>query len=371
MQRPTLNPSMFEDADCNGAIVSSRSELEWALGRAGRRAVQGACHLVIQGVRGLVRLLLMPVHPVRPMQMSAAIDNSRGMHGWIGPVLFRVIFLVILMLGTVGVLVHGLAYPPGVGDAGMLARTVSGAGGPICAGLFAEPVQLSAADGVTSSAWRIHAIDADTVLRRPGIAVRAKWPAVVLVPGLPGDGHALDALIEPLHQRGYVVMVLRTRGPLAGEAQPHTFGLNERYDVTAAVAHVRSLSYVDASRVTVIGVGTGGTAALLSHEETPVSQRPMQTLVYDVPNGFEDILTSHRIPGWLGPVCRWGFEMSQRVDVSELNTPNLLRQPGVTLLTTSPTRASAWRRMIALLEPALPATAPAVGRASAAISITR
>ena len=336
MQRPTLNPSMFEDADRDARLGTPRGELEWALGRLLRQSVRGVWRAARESVRIGLRLLMTPVHPVR----HAPTRNVPHVGGWVAPVLFRVTFALVLLLACVAALVQWLAYPPGL----------SRADAPACAGLFAEPVRLTAMDGVSSDAWRVHAIDADAVMRRPAAAARAKWPAVVLVPGLPGDGHELDALVLPLHRRGYVVLVLRTRGPLSGDESPHTFGLNERLDVTAAVAHVRALSYVDASRVSVIGSGTGATAALLSLQNAPASQRPTSTLVFNVPNDFDDVLVSHKVPHWLGRACRWAFEVSQRVDTDELSSVSLLRQPSVTLLATSPARAGSWPVVMGAIE---------------------
>ena len=336
MQRPILNPSIFDDPDrlpdaptrdTQGTLVglAKRLFLAWP------RPVLAAT----------VRLLLTPVHPIRRTDKDDAdLERPSWLARYAAPVIFRLMFLILLLLGTVVVVVHLMTHRiavAGLNDA------------PTCAGVLAELVHLQAADGASLRAWHAHAIDAQRVMQHKDVAARAKWPAVVLVADQRGDGHDLDRLIRPLHDSGCVVLVLQLRGASGETAQ--TFGLLEQQDVTAAVANLRSRSYVDRERISIIATGTGATAALLARKQDSGIDR---VIAYRPIGSFDEILADSVNASWLRPACRWAFEASQQVDVEDLSAVALARDIGVDaiIIHHAPPRSADMDSVLAMLHQA-------------------
>jgi alpha/beta superfamily hydrolase len=253
------------------------------------------------------------------------------------PVIFRLMFVAVLLLGAVVANVRLIAYP--------LNPPVIGA--PVAGAVHLDPISLRTSDGINVEAFLAPALDEKQLLKHGEVAVRAKWPAVVLVPDQRGDGHQLDKLIRTMHDAGYVVMLVRLRGTGTHDV-PQTLGLHERHDVAAAVNHLSALRYVDQSRVSIIGMGTGATAALLARRENAAIER---VIVHNLPQSFDQVLEQSVHPAWLRPACRWAFEISHQVDMTEMLASSLLKPLGrdVLVLDLHPARLSQQQQIIAFI----------------------
>jgi pimeloyl-ACP methyl ester carboxylesterase len=142
----------------------------------------------------------------------------------------------------------------------------------------------------------------------------------VLVHGFGMSRQQVLPLIEPLHRHGWVVLALGMRGTGA-ERVGETFGLNESLDVKSAVELLRRRPYVDGTRIAIVGIGTGASAALLDADHDPA----LAALVLDAPqaSGVE-ALNQHIIAQepslqWMLPLCRLAFTIGYGVDVDDLN----------------------------------------------------
>jgi hypothetical protein len=305
MQRPMLNPSVFDDPDRQPLAPMPREP--WRAGKVFGQLV----HAVTVLLRAVWKMLWTPLIPRR---LPRPDEQRTLLQRFAAPVIFRMMFAIVLLLGGVVFNVHLIAHP--------LSPTLVGA--PVAGAVHLDHLTLQTRDGVNIEAYLAPALDERQLLKHGEVAVRAKWPAVVLVPDQRGDGHQLDKLIRTMHDAGYVVMLARLRGTGALDA-PQTVGLNERHDVAAAVAYLGTLHYVDQSRISLIGMGTGATAALLAKRDNPSIER---VIVYDVPHSFDAVLETSVNPGWLRPACRWAFEIMHQVDVEEMQSGPLFRAIG-------------------------------------------
>jgi hypothetical protein len=294
MERPTLNPSLFEEADAPEAPKARHG---------------GFLSLIAAGGRIASTAWRVLWRPIFGGHARATNDDHAGGSAW-GKLVVRLTVLAILLLITVFSLVHLLAHPP--------RHLVQGP--PASAGVLVEPVTLQASDGINSEAWLAPAVDEKRIRTDGDAALRAISPAVLLVPDPAGDGRELDGLISALHDRGFVVMLARLRG--TSSEIPHTYGLTEHRDVAAAIAHLRTLSFVDRRRISIIASGIGASAALLASKADRGIER---VLVHAPLRDFEAVLNPAVNAPWLRPACRWGFEMMHQVDTDELDLDPLLR----------------------------------------------
>lgn len=334
MDRPILNPTVFDDPDRHPDPVRE----PWHFGRRLTGVLRGGATIA----RRAWRLLWTPLVPRR---IQPFIERTPLLARVVSAIVLRLTVVIVLLLATVFSIVHLLTHP--------LAPPITGA--PVGRGVHLDAVTLRASDGVTTEAFLAPALDEEQVLRHGEKAVRAKWPAVVLVPDQRGAGDELDPLIPSLHRRGYVVLLLRLRGSHDRDC-PQTFGLLEKLDVQAAIAHLRSLKYVDSSRIAIIGNGTGATASLLARQDDGAIDR---VIVHDPVESFDAVLADAVKAPWIRPACRWAFEILHHVDVTDLERDTLLHSLGSdALLLDAPPGHRPQREMIAhYLQSAAPAQA--------------
>jgi dienelactone hydrolase len=89
-------------------------------------------------------------------------------------------------------------------------------------------------------------------------------PAVALIAdGFRGVGRVYREFAEALAGKGYVVVAPELRGQGRSGGKVEFLG-GEVEDIKAAVAYLKTQQFVDANRITLIGAGWGGTAALLA-----------------------------------------------------------------------------------------------------------
>jgi alpha-beta hydrolase superfamily lysophospholipase len=190
-------------------------------------------------------------------------------------------------------------------------------------GVFYETLEFnSAADNTPLMAWFVPVIDAQRVLELKNKVLKEKQPAVVLVHDFNKTPSQMVPLIAPLHERGLVVAVVGLRGAGRGGAGAQTLGLNEAGDVRAAVAELRKRPSVDASRIAIVGVGTGANAAVIAAAQEKAS---VKALVLVNPYRTADEAIASRVGptrrglAWMQQASKWAFEMGYHVDADDLH----------------------------------------------------
>ncbi len=273
--------------------------------------------------------------PLIPRRLPRTTEQRSLLVRVVAPVVFRLMFVVVLVLMAVALQVHLLTHP--------LSPAIVGT--PVAGAVHVDRMTLRTTDGVVIEAFLAPAMDERQVLNHGEVAIRAKWPAVLLVPDQQSDGHGLDKLIRTLHDNGYVAMLVRLRGTGTADCA-QTMGLRERHDVAAAVAHLRSLTYVDQARISIIGTGTGATAAMLARRDDPTIHH---VIVHEPVVSFDDAIVDSAAAVYLRPACRWAFEVMHQVDAEDLHRDGLLQQLNgkVLLLAGHPSRPPQ-RQMIAM-----------------------
>jgi hypothetical protein len=196
---------------------------------------------------------------------------------------------------------------------------------PASVGLYYDPVTLLADDGVRLEGWLIPAITARAVIDQKDNVLREKHPAVVLIHDFGNRRQQMLPLLQPLHEAGFVVLVVGMRGTgngAGGAATPgQTFGLREAGDVKAAVDLLRKRTFVDPNRIALVGVGSGASAALIQLTSDPT----IAAAVLEDPNHtLDSVLTERVVPQhkwlrWMQPLCKWTFEIAYEVDSEDLN----------------------------------------------------
>lgn len=304
MDRPVMNPPLFEDEpDVQPAGPSGPSALR---------------RLTRTFWRALVRLWVVIVHLLRTRisfrRHSVPEEPARPLTRWVRWALFRLVLVPPAIAACVMVFVHSATHPA--------ARPAPIS--PASLGIYCDRVMVVASDGVRSEAWLAPALEPRDVLAMRDRALRLRSPAVVLVHDQGMDGEQLLPLVRPLHEAGFVIVMLNLRG--AGTATPaaQTFGLKESRDVLAAVEMVRRRPFVDPQKIAVVGIGTGASAALLAARD----DKGISTLVLDgLPDGTSDttkrLLPPQRWLTWLAPVCKWTFELTCKVDADDLDPEKL------------------------------------------------
>jgi hypothetical protein len=192
---------------------------------------------------------------------------------------------------------------------------------PSSQGIFYDAVTVTSEDSVRLESWLVPAIDARTVIDKGTKALRDKHPAAVLVHDVDHSRQQMLPLVKPLHDAGFVVMVLGLRGDDAAQQVGQAFGLRECADIKAGVDLLRRKPFVDPERVVLIGMGTGANASMLY----AATDGRIAAMVLDDPiNGIDEIVNqrlTRNIPWlrWCRPLCKWTFEIGYEVDGEELN----------------------------------------------------
>lgn len=205
---------------------------------------------------------------------------------------------------------------------------------PAVPGTFYETVEFEGPDGHPLMAWFVPVIDAKRVLEKKNDAFRGRQPAVLLVHDFNETPSQMMPLVGPLHDEGFVVMVVGLRGVGRGKVAAQTFGLKEADDVRGALAELRKRPTVDGERVAVIGLGTGANAAVIAAAADPgvhavVMINPCETAERAI---AERVGPQRRGFAWMQTASKWAFEVAYHVDVDDLQLARFRE-----LLTTRPT----------------------------------
>lgn len=318
MDRPVLNPPLFSDEPTDGLEAGPRgTSAMWRAAIALWRAARRTGRLLIR----LLRTRFTMRRGVAPGDVDALEDRrTRPFWRWVRWILLRLTIVPPAVAACVILLVHAATHPSLVRPSGALAEMAASS----LSGLYGEMVWITAADGVRSGGWLVPALEPRDVVQMRETALRTRSAAVVLVHDQESGGEQLLPLVRPLHDAGFVVLMLDLRGGGTAEPAARTFGLNEARDVSAAVRMLRGRSFVDGRRIAVVGVGTGASAALLAARD----DSDLRTLVLDgLPAGAAEA-TGRMVPPrqwlqWLAPACTWTFELSCGVDADQLELDRL------------------------------------------------
>jgi len=294
MQRPILDPT-FNDPAPAKAKAPKKRRFAWV-----GKVLLKFFHL----------LILDPLGKRRQLRIEDGTRLQRFFHG----LTYRLALVPMLLVLFLVALVLAATHP---------GRTNVGAD-PLAFGVHYDPVSFLSEDNVKLEAWLVPAFDAKDVIREGEKALQKRWPAVVLVHDFAGSRQQLLPLVKPLHERGFVVLLLALRGgqSLTGDAQ--TFGLKESMDVNAAVEMLRRRAFVDSGKIAVLGVGTGANASLLAAKKDP----QLAALVLSNPVDGFDSAFARRVGEnrtWLPPLrtmFRWTFQVMYSVDAEDLNMSN-------------------------------------------------
>ena len=79
---------------------------------------------------------------------------------------------------------------------------------PTCQGVYYDAVTLMTDDGVRLDSWLVPVVDASVVLVQKDDVLRNRHPAVVLVHDFGNRRQQMLPLVRPLHQAGFVVLVI-------------------------------------------------------------------------------------------------------------------------------------------------------------------
>jgi hypothetical protein len=225
--------------------------------------------------------------------------------------LYRLTFIPVFVALTVAALVYAGTHP----------RQIYSEMDPNSQGIYYDAVTLRSEDGVRLEAWLVPVLEADQVLKQKDMALRINHPAVLLVHDYGCDREQMLPLVKPLHDAGFVVMVLATRGCGQSASAGSTFGLLEQNDVIAGLQALEKRNFVDPQRLAVVGVGSGANAALLSADDVP----NIKAFVLDHPEqSADEVLAAHCGPrygsfNWMQPLCKWAFELCYQVRANDLD----------------------------------------------------
>jgi len=257
-------------------------------------------------VRGVLRFLTYD-----PLRRKLRIEDGNAFTRFIKGLFYRLAFVPVLLAGLICLMVYQATHP----------RHTTMEADPGIVDVYYEAVTFMTSDNVRLEGALYPVLDAKQVLLEKEQVLRKRYPAVVLVHDLGMRKDQMLPLVRPLHESGFVVLAMNLRGNGGSGAAGQTFGLREALDVKAAVEMLRRKSFVDGARITVVGAGTGGTAALINAKTDPAVAA---IVVADPIRSVETLLDGrlaprHELFTWMRPLCKWTFEFAYQSDIDDVN----------------------------------------------------
>jgi len=289
MQRPIMNP-IFPDAS------KSKVKIQVPLWKR-----------ILNLPDTLIKMLLADIFFWRSNRLR--IEEGSVIGRVFQATLYRLLFVPLFAVLVVLAMVYLATHPP---------RPVTIAD-PQSMGIYYDKVDLKSADGTDLEAWLVPILDAQTIIEQKERALRAKYPAVILVHDYANTRLEMLPIVQSLHEANYLLLVPTLRGT-ATSASASTFGIKEAADVQGAIQFLRKRNGVDTNRIAILGIGTGANAAILAAERERVS-----ALILDHPVRDDDQIVRNYLgppPPWshsLNHLCKWSFEVAFRVDAEELD----------------------------------------------------
>ena len=251
-------------------------------------------------------------NPVKLKRRAEVTDKPPLVSRMIRGLAYRALFLPVLVALSSATLVFTGTHP----------NAAYSATDPATYGVYHEPVMVESADGTRLEGWVAPVVSARSILDHGNKILRTKHPAVVLVHDFGRPPQTMLPLFQPFHDDGIVVIAVGLRGSNSSSMQTagQTFGLKEAMDVQAAVNELRSRPFVDATRIAVVGVGSGANATVLAAARDPQIKA---TVLIDPYRDPDAVIRQHigpTRPGlqWMQPLCKWTFELGYRVDAEEM-----------------------------------------------------
>jgi pimeloyl-ACP methyl ester carboxylesterase len=215
-------------------------------------------------------------------------------------------------------------------------RSVQALATPDSIGVYYRRVSLITSDQKMLGAWFLPPLRAEQVAMDPEILMRQKWPGVVLCHGLGSSQEQYLPLAKKLHDYGFAVLMVDMRGQGESDRAAVTYGLRERFDVLAGVKFLRESSYVDESKVCVVGHDIGAIAALqaatLDSSITAVVADGLwekfedrARAVFSQPLSSNGWSVGHLPTQWLAPLYTLTFEMAVRDQLVQMNPESVVR----------------------------------------------
>ena len=225
--------------------------------------------------------------------------------------LYRLTFIPVFVALTVAALVYSGTHP----------RQNANEVDPNAQGIYYDAVTLRTDDGVRLEAWLVPVLEADQILRQKEMALRITHPAVLLVHDYGCNRQQMLPLVKPLHDAGFVVMVLATARLRAQRV--------ERIDVWIARAERRDRRHAGVTEAELCRSQAAGdcrrwhgaNAALLAADDVP----NIKAFVLDHPQlSANEVLESRVGPhyasvNWVRPLCKWAFELCYQVHADDLD----------------------------------------------------
>ena len=290
MQRPVMNPLFTDDV---APVERQRFVRTRVVLRMGWRCVK--------------ILLRDPFRPEGKLRIEDGTPLQRLVRG----VGYRLAFAPVLLVLFVVALVFAGTRP--------MPKLVAELD-PVSVGVYYDPVEFLSSDGTRVQAWLVPVIDAKRVLEHGSNLLQAKYPAVVLAHDFGASRQQMLPLVKPLHEAGFVVLVVALRGSGTDSAVGQTFGLNEALDLTAAIDLLRKRTFVDPARIGVVGVGTGANAALICADH---DVRLSAVVLHEPVKTSTDAIRKWVGPrqswlAWVDPLCLWTFEIAYGLDAEDI-----------------------------------------------------
>jgi pimeloyl-ACP methyl ester carboxylesterase len=188
-------------------------------------------------------------------------------------------------------------------------------------------VELRSNDGKRLAAWYIPAVSADDVNFSGGRVVSQKWPAVVICHGLGATHDQYLPLAAKLHDAGFAVLMLDTRGQGSSEGAAVTFGLSERFDILAGVKFLRDLPAIDGTKICIVGHDINAAAALHAAALDSSIAAVVADAVWPSFDGrVKGIFDTPSVPTkWMSPLYGMTFDMMMREKSSDLNLSKVVQ----------------------------------------------
>jgi len=294
--RPRLGPSFLEEEDdAPPAPVKRRLRLVRFLLRLAWRALVAFWRVLTYD----------------PLKRKLRIEDGTFVGRTLRGLGYRLFFVPVLIAGLVCLMVWTATHP----------RLELGERDPGSTELYYDAVTFVTSDNVRLEGAMFPVLDARQVIEQQERALRKRYPAVVLVHDFAMRKDQMLPLVRPLHESGFVVLTMNLRGNAAGGAAAQTFGLREALDVKAGVEMLRRRPFVDAARITVVGAGTGATAALIHAKSDPAISA---IVACDPVRNVETLLDGtlaprHKLLAWMKPLCKWTFEFAYQLDIDDVN----------------------------------------------------
>src|SRR5277367_1841581 len=208
--------------------------------------------------RGVRRVVFFPL--ISPLGYTKHFNINGDMvmvrRPWLWRIADGIITRLLLTPVILGVFMIGIVYST------THPARVRASSTPDAFGLYFKRVNLLTIDNQLLAAWYVPPLTVDEMAFDPEATLTQKWPGVVVCHGLGSSHDQYLSLTQELHNAGFAVLMLDTRGQGDSDGAAVTYGLRERTDVLAGVKYLRELPTTDPTKVCVVGHDIGATAAL-------------------------------------------------------------------------------------------------------------